>query len=157
LNSRLLAIGSIVLALISLPAAADQTEELARLREEAAELRHSLNRLDARIEAFESQSQNPALSKNVEPSQPPLAPSAPPAAFASLQPIVSLKQNWSQVERGIPEQKVQTLLGPPEKVMRIDGSTVWLYTYPGIGRGSVFFRDDGKVSSAQSPSFGWGW
>jgi hypothetical protein len=120
-------------------------------------LRQSLNRLDARIQAFESQGQNPALSKNVEPSQPPLAPPAPLAAPAGVQPIVSLKQNWSQVERGIPQQKVQSLLGQPEKVMRIDGNTVWLYTYPGIGRGSVFFRDDGIVSSAQSPSFGWGW
>jgi hypothetical protein len=157
LNSRLLAIGSIVLALISLPAAADQTEELARLREEAAELRHSLNRLDARIDALENQSRNPALSGKVEPSQPAPMPPAPLAAPASLQPIVSLKQNWSQVERGIPQQTVQSLLGQPERVLRIDGNTVWYYTYPGIGRGSVFFSDDGKVSSAQSPSFGWGW
>jgi hypothetical protein len=175
LSSKLLAASAVVLALISLPVAADQTEELARLREEAAALRQSLNRLDARIQAFESQGQNPAPSNNVEPSQPPLAPPTPLAApaplapaaplaapaplapAASLQPIVTLKQNWSQVERGIAQQKVQSLLGQPEKVMRIDGNTVWLYTYPGIGRGSVFFRDDGIVSSAQSPSFGWGW
>ena len=157
MNSRLLAAGAIVLALISLPAAADQTEELARLREEAAELRHSLNRLDARIEALENQSRNPALSRNVEPPQPAPVPPAPLAAPASLQPIVSLKQNWSQVERGISQQTVQSLLGPPERVLRIDGNTAWYYTYPGIGRGSVFFSDDGKVSSAQSPSFGWGW
>jgi hypothetical protein len=157
LLSKSLAASAIVLALISLPVAAEQSGELARLREEAAALRQSLDRVNAQIHALENQSQDPALSKKVEPSQPLPAPPAPLAAPASLEPIVSLKQNWSQVKRGIPQQKVQSLLGQPEKVLRIDGNTVWYYTYPGIGRGSVFFSDNGKVSTAQSPSFGWGW
>jgi hypothetical protein len=157
LLSKSLAASAIVLALISLPVVAEQSGELARLREEAAALQQSLDRVNARIRALENQSQDPAPSKNVEPSQPPPAPPAPLAEPTSLQPIVSLKQNWSQVERGISQQKVQSLLGQPEKVLRIGGNTVWYYTYPGIGRGSVFFSDNGKVSSAQSPSFGWGW
>ncbi len=45
--------------------------------------------------------------------------------------------------------------GKPEKVLRIDNTPVWYYIYPEIGRGSVFFNGNGKVSSAQSPSLGW--
>jgi hypothetical protein len=151
LLSKSLAASAIVLALISLPVVAEQSGELARLREEAAALRQSLDRVNARIQALENQNQDPALGKTVEP------PPVPPAPPASVQPIVSLKQNWSQVERGIPQDKVQSLLGQPEKVLHIDGNTVWYYTYPGIGRGSVFFSGNGKVSSTQSPGFGWGW
>ena len=51
--------------------------------------------------------------------------------------------------------KAQALLGKPEKALRIDGSLVWYYIYPGIGRGSVFFNGDGRVSTTQSPGLGW--
>jgi hypothetical protein len=181
LTRLLLVAGALVLALSSAPVAADPTGELEQLRQDAATLRQSLERLDARIHRLESQSQDPSSGKSVETPAPVVAPApvvspapaatpapvvspapAPAAATAaataaSMQPIVSLKRNWSQIERGIPQDKVQSLLGPPEKVLQIDGSTVWYYTYPGIGRGSVFFNRDGKVSSAQSPTFGWGW
>jgi hypothetical protein len=174
LSRSSLVAGALVLALISLPVAADQTGELEQLRQEAAALRQSLDRLDGRIHTLESQSQDPAPGKSVEPPAPvavpapaaapapvatpaPAAAAAAVAASASIQPIVSLRQNWSQVERGMPREKVQSLLGPPEKVLQIDGSTVWYYAYPGIGRGSVFFNGDGKVSGEQSPTFGWGW
>ncbi len=53
------------------------------------------------------------------------------------------------------EDGVQALLGKPEGELRIDGNPVWYYVHPGIGRGSVFFNGDGRVSSAQSPTFGW--
>ena len=150
MRSRSFIVCGIVLALAALPVAADQTEELARLREEAVQLRQLLNKLEARIQALENQNVDPAIRKESTPVQ-----WAPSTAVVSLQPIVSLKQNWSQVERGIAQEKVQSLLGPPGKVLRIDGNLVWYYAYRGIGRGSVFFNGDGKVSSAQSPSFGW--
>ena len=151
--------GALVLALGSLPGAGEESGERGQLRQEAAELRQSLNRLEARIQTLEDQNQGPALGKNIEPPAPPapVTPPAPLAAPASVQPIMSLKRNWSQVERGIPQDKVQSLLGQPEKVLQIDGNTVWYYTYPEIGRGSVFFSRNGRVSSTQSPTFGWGW
>jgi hypothetical protein len=181
LLTRSLAAGAIVLALSSLPAAADESGELGQLRQEAAALRQSLNRLDARIEALENRNhdQNPPLRQNAEapaPSTPvapspvaapavpaPLAPApvapVPPEAAATVHPVVLLKRNWSQIERGTAQEKVQSLLGQPEKVLQIGGNTVWYYSYPaypGIGRGSVFFNSDGKVSSSQSPTFGFG-
>jgi hypothetical protein len=136
----------LVTALIALSAGADPSDELSQLRKEAAELRQKQDQLDAKIRALENQS----------PASPTQAAGARPDPDSrSAHSIPLLKQNWSQIGPGTPREKVQSLLGPPEKVLRIDGSTVWYYAYPGIGRGSVFFTESGKVSSLQSPSFGW--
>jgi hypothetical protein len=147
----LLACG-IVLALTRLSVAADPTDELARVREEAAQLRQALDRLDARIRTLERQDGGPVARKD---SVQPEASRSEASPAAQIFPLVSLKQNWSQVQPGMPEDRVQALLGKPERVLRIDGALVWYYIYPGIGRGSVFFNANGKVSSAQSPSLGW--
>jgi hypothetical protein len=135
-----------VIALTAQSAGADSSDELGQLRKEAAELRQKQDQLDAKIRALEPQS--PA-----SPAQP--GGARPEAASKSAYPLPLLKQNWAQIEPGTPREKVQSLLGPPEKVLRIDGSTVWYYAYPGIGKGSVFFTEGGKVSSLQSPGFGW--
>ncbi len=147
----LLACG-IVLALTTLSVAADPTDELARLREEAAQLRGALDRLDARIRTLERQDGGPVAGKD---SGQPEASRSEAIPISQISSLVSLKQNWSQVQPGTPEDRVQALLGKPERVLRIDGALVWYYVYPGIGRGSVFFNANGKVSSAQSPSLGW--
>jgi hypothetical protein len=140
----LLACG-MAIALTALPAAADQSEELARLREDAAQLRQAQERLEARIQALENQNRNAPGGKDgmQDPSS------------TSISSLVSLKKNWSQVQRGMRQDGVEALLGKPETLLRIDGTPVWYYAYPGIGRGSVFFNGDGTVSSAQSPTFGW--
>jgi hypothetical protein len=138
-----------LMALAAFPAAADQSDELTRLREEAARQRQSLEGTEARIRALEQNSGN--VSPRAEPSQ----SHSETTSAAPVSSLVTLKKNWSQVERGTPQEQVQLLLGTPQKVLRIDGTLVWYYTYPGIGPGSVFFNASGKVSSWQSPSFGW--
>jgi hypothetical protein len=55
----------------------------------------------------------------------------------------------------LPEEKVEALLGKPQKILRIDNTPVWYYVYPEIGRGSVFFNASGKVSGRQAPGLGW--
>jgi hypothetical protein len=147
----LLACG-IVIALATLSSAADQTDELARLREEAANLRQALERLETRIQTLERQNQDPVAPKD---NGQPEASRSEAMPAAQISPLVSLKQNWSRVQPGTSEDRVQALLGKPERVLRIDGALVWYYMYPGIGRGSVFFNANGNVTSAQSPSFGW--
>jgi hypothetical protein len=142
----------VVVALTALPAVADQTDELARLREEATQLRQRLDGLEARIRALENQDPDPGARRD---GGAPEASRSEPTPANPASPLVSLKQSWSQVEPGIPEDRVQALLGTPERVLHIDGARVWYYVYPGIGRGSVFFSADGKVSSTQSPSLGW--
>jgi hypothetical protein len=142
----------IVVALATLSSAAGQTDELARLREEAAQLRQALGGLETRIQALERQNGDPVARKD---SGQPEASGIAAMLAAQISPLVTLKQNWSQVQPGTPEDRVQALLGKPERVLRIDGALVWYYMYPGIGRGSVFFNANGNVSSAQSPSLGW--
>lgn len=131
----------VAVALASSPVGADPTEDLARLKQEAAQLRYSLDQLDAKIRALENREggRDFGASATERPS---------PAA---------LRQNWSKVRPGATEDAVQALLGKPERVLRIDGSPVWYYLYPGVGRGSVFFTLDGKVSSTQAPVGGSFW
>lgn len=147
----LLACG-IAIAVTTLSVAADQSDELARLREDAVQLRAALNRLEARIQALERQNGDSAARKD---SGQPGGLGSQAVPTTQISSLVLLKQNWSQVQPGTPEDRVEALLGKPERVLRIDGALVWYYIYPGIGRGSVFFSGNGKVSSAQSPSLGW--
>jgi hypothetical protein len=130
----------LAIALSAAPAIADQSDDLTRLREEAAQQRRDLEGTEARIRALENQTGNAA------------------ARDASAQPIsslVQLKKSWSQVEPGTPLERVAAVLGPPEKVLHIDGTLVWYYAYPGIGPASVFFNARGVVSGRQAPTFGW--
>ena len=158
----------IVIALTTSPAWADQTEDLSRLRQEAAQIRQSLEKLEAKIQALENPMRNQDSHLDTSPSEhssgatTPMqrAPNAgaaklPDAAPTAISSLVEMKQNWLQVQRGTPEERVQKLLGKPEKVLRIDGNLVWYYVYQGIGRGSVFFDGNGKVSATQPPSLGW--
>jgi uncharacterized coiled-coil protein SlyX len=144
---RLLPALGLAAGLTALQALADQSDDLTRLREEAAQQRRELEGTEARLRALEQKGGETAGRENG--SQP---AAAPPTQVSQL---VQLKQNWSQVEPGTPEDRVRALLGAPEKVLRIDGALMWYYAYPGIGPGSVFFNASGKVSSRQSPRFGW--
>ena len=144
---RLLPALGLAAGLTALQALADQSDDLTRLREEAAQQRRELEGTEARLRALEHKSGDTAGRENG--SQP---AAAPPTQVSQL---VQLKQNWSQVEPGTPEDRVRALLGAPEKVLRIDGALMWYYAYPGIGPGSVFFNASGKVSSRQSPRLGW--
>jgi len=144
---RLLPVLGFAAGLTALQALADQSDDLTRLREEAAQQRRELEGTEARLRALEQKGGETAGRENG--SQP---AAAPPTQVSQL---VQLKQNWSQVEPGTPEDRVRALLGAPEKVLRIDGALMWYYAYPGIGPGSVFFNASGKVSSRQSPRLGW--
>lgn len=143
----LVACGVAAVMLTALPAGADQGDDLSRLREQAAQQRRDLEGTEARLRALEQKSAEPAGRENG------LQPAA--ASAAQVSQLVKLKQSWSQVERGTPQDLVRALLGAPERVLHIDGALVWYYVYPGIGPGSVFFNASGKVSSRQSPSLGW--
>ncbi len=156
----------VAVALSASPVRADPTEDLARLKQEAAQLRHSLDQLEAKIGALE----NRQGGRNVAPSatgpasnpgpegSPANAPGSTAKSVATeVTSLAALRQNWSRVQPGTTDDAVQALLGKPERVLRIDGSPVWYYLYPGVGRGSVFFTLDGKVSSTQAPVGGSFW
>jgi outer membrane protein assembly factor BamE (lipoprotein component of BamABCDE complex) len=71
--------------------------------------------------------------------------------------LAALKKAWNQVRSGVASEEVKGLLGSPAEEFKINGKLAWYYVYPGIGAGSVFFNDDGRVSSSRSPVFGFGW
>ena len=128
------------------PAAAQQADVEA-LKAEAARMRQSLDELDAKIRAVEGE-------KSVAPAA---APAARPDSKPPADSYVSVQQSWSQVRTGLPRERVDALLGKPERVMQINGDDVWYYVYPGFGRGSVFFNTKGIVTASQPPRIGWGW
>ena len=134
MSGRLLAF-ALVASLTALPAFAEPSDELASLRQQAARLRESLDALEARIRALQGAS----------------ADAPADSTFFVLQ------RRWSEIQPGTPQERVDVLLGKPERVMRINGDLVWYYVYPGLGRGSVFFSADGKVTAAQAPRSGWSW
>jgi hypothetical protein len=145
---------ALVLAGTSAARAADSDnaallEEVKSLRQMVLDLQQRLNRLEGR--------QAPAAQP--APGAAPVAAitAARPGANAGyVSPEAELKVSWSRLEREMGQRDVGRLLGPPSSKFTLDGRTVWFYHYPGIGSGSVFFTDAGRVSSRQSP-FGWGW
>lgn len=134
-------------ALTALAARADPADELTLLRQEAARLRQSLDGLDARIRALEDPGQAARAPAEIERTR------AVPAESA----LFVLQRNWSEIQAGTSQERVSALLGKPERVLHINGDLAWYYVYPGLGRGSVFFNDAGKVSSAQAPRLGGLW
>ena len=94
-------------------------------------MRQSLDDLDARIRALENTGKQPAS------------------------PVSLTQRNWSEIKPGTSKDRVDALLGKPDRVLRINGDLVWYYVYPGLGRGSVFFDGEERVSDAQSPRPGW--
>jgi hypothetical protein len=140
----------LVTALVALPAIADTADELDSLRQEAARMRQSLDAFDARIRALEAADPSP---------KPPVANKATMSPYdkQALPPAFSLQRDWSEIKPGTSKERVDELLGKPEREMRINGDQVWYYVYPGVGRGSVFFDGQGKVSSTQAPRAGWSW
>jgi hypothetical protein len=145
-SGRLLAF-VIAAALTAFPAHADPADELTSLRQEAARMRQSLDDLEARIRALESANSDARSPNNTERTK------AAPAESA----LFLLQRNWAGIQPDTPQERVDALLGKPDRVLRINGDLVWYYVYPGLGRGSVFFNGEGKVSSAQAPRFGWSW
>ena len=129
---------ALALLLAAPHALAQATDELSRLKEEQARLRQSLDDIDRRIRVLEGV----------------------PAAAPGNQPGTSLhvlRSKWSEIQPGTPKARVDAVLGAPEREMRINRDLVWYYVYPGIGRGSVFFSTEDKVTAVQPPAAGWSW
>ena len=163
------ALGALLLALTlgAAPARAGTSGEAAlreqvdALRTLVVQLQEQVNRLAAIVAAQPPVSASvaaPVPAAKQSPVTPAAAPAAAPAAVlqaGQISPEAALKDRWSQVRPALGQGDVARLLGTPSSKFTLDGRRVWYYVYPGIGRGSVFFTDEGRVSSLQSP-FGWG-
>ncbi|MGW8310138.1 MAG: hypothetical protein ACWGNB_03655 [Thiogranum sp.] len=84
-------------------------------------------------------------------------PSAPPAVREALEWHEALKVQWRSVRAGMSAEDITKLLGSPSRELTLDGNTVWYYSYPGLGSGSVLFsRERHIVTSWQHPPLGFG-
>jgi hypothetical protein len=153
-------------ALLGSASAAAEEPDLAALRSKVDALEQQLHEVQAQLRRLEGSApaaipapQATPLAPAVAPQAAPLPP-APAAASASgggyVSPEAALKQRWSSIKPAMADARVADLLGQPSTKFKLDGRDVWYYYYPGTGGGSVFFTDEAKVSSSQSP-FGWGW
>ena len=134
-----------------------QRQELEALQQQLEEQRQMLNELDQRIETLitngASAGDRPPLGGKAAPDS--RGGSKDDAGTVSPPSVASLRESWQQVVRGMPAQDVLATLGPATREMLINGRRVWYYIYPGIGRGSVFFNSDSRVTSSQAPVSGW--
>ena len=145
----------------STPAAAEDPD-VAALRRQVNALEQQVRELKARMDQFDRGAPAAAPATSVPQAAPSAVATAPAPAAASaagpgyVSPEAVLKQRWSSIKPSMDDDHVVGLLGQPTTKFKLDGRDVWYYYYPGQGGGSVFFTDEGKVSSSQSP-FGWGW
>jgi len=152
----------------SAPAAAEDPE-VAALRRQVNALEQQVRDLQARMRKVEggggadaaaaapAPAPQPAAVPQPAAAPPPAVAPAPVAAGAGyISPEAALRQRWSSIKPTMADAQVAEVLGQPSTKFKLDGRNVWYYYYPGTGGGSVFFTDEGKVSSSQSP-FGWGW
>jgi len=149
----------------SAPAAAEDPE-IAALRRQVNALEQQVRDLQARMQkvegggagaaAAEAAPQPTAVLQPAAAPPPAVAPAPVAAGAGYVSPEAALRQRWSSIKPTMADAQVADVLGQPSTKFKLDGRNVWYYYYPGTGGGSVFFTDEGKVSSSQSP-FGWGW
>jgi hypothetical protein len=124
-------------------------------QQEIADLKSTIARLSVRIEHLEGQGSAASTSPSEAAAAPPIpAAAAPPAA----EPTATLRERWRTITYGMTFQQVAALLGEPQGTIDESPKTVWYYSYPDLGNGSVVFVHDGGVSDWQAPPFGnWVW
>jgi len=132
-----------------------ETGDVPALQQEVRDLKDVVQRLGERVEGLEKQLQppsQPAPQAAAAPAPPVPQPSAP------VTPGDSAREHWRQVSHGMSAQEVETLLGHPQRTMKVNLRTVWYYTYPEVGSGSIVFASDGGVEDWQTPPFRtWWW
>ena len=138
-------------ALFGSASAIAEEPDLAALRQQVNVLEQQLR--DVRAQLLRLEGAPPAAAP--QSASTPIAEPTPVIIEAGyISPKAALQQSWSNIKPAMADSKVAELLGEPTKKLKLDGRDVWYYYYPGTGRGSVFFTDEGRVTSSQSP-FGW--
>jgi hypothetical protein len=145
----------VALSLCGLVPAAVHAEnhETTTLRQEVTDLKQIIQHLNERVEGLEKQ-----LAPQPESApQAAAAPVTPAAQPPTATPGESIRERWRQIDRGMTVQNVEALIGPPQRTMTVNFKTVWFYTYPEVGSGSIVFAQDGGVDDWQTPPFNTWW
>jgi Tfp pilus assembly protein FimV len=166
---RLVATFTALLLVVSAATTAQaEPREVAALRQQVTELKQVVQRLDERVGQLEGQL-SPASASSAR-TAPSVDAPTPPSVSAAAQPEVPTPQppqptvqrdpvrdHWHQISRGMTTQVVEGLLGRPHRTMTVNTQTVWYYSYPDVGGGSVVFAQDGSVVDWQTPPFNTWW
>lgn len=108
------------------------------LKEQVESLAHRVRALEIEVEQLQQQSAARATS----------AASAPA-------PAPSFREAWRGIHDGLTQDEVKKLLGQPQHEFMLSGKRVWYYYYSGVGGGSVFFGENGRVAGSQEPPRPW--
>lgn len=151
--------GLCLVSLLAGSVALASSDDVAALRQEMSELKEAVQRLDARVQGLEHRL-NPsndaaASAKETETTPAPAPPVVGRSKTKSAR--VLLQEQWQKVKAGMTLQETEALLGRPDRTVQLPGKTVWHYSYPDIGSGSVVFAADGSVIDWQTPPFSTWW
>jgi hypothetical protein len=149
-----LLIVSLLLLLSSVPVAGAGSGEVGELRSEVTDLKRALERLQSRVDYLEQ-----LLPVHAE-SAPQVTPSTAPAPAATPSPVTSeavVRERWRKVAYDMTPDQVEALLGPANRTIKLDAKTVWHYSYPDIGSGSVVFSEGSGVTDWHAPPSGFLW
>lgn len=124
------------------------------LRQEVIDLKQAVQHLTERVEGLEKQ----ILPRSESVPQAAATPATPvPRVSAPATPGDSIRKHWREISRGMSAQDVETLIGRPQRTMNVNLRTVWYYTYPEVGSGSIVFAPEGGVDDWQAPPFNTWW
>jgi hypothetical protein len=153
-HTRLEAV-TMVLLLLGAGAGCAAHSETSASRQEIDDLKGTIERLNERVAQLEGQgSTPPAAGSEVPAAAPGLVTGAPPVGEGSA----ALPERWQNLTYGMSFEQVDALLGRPQGTIDESPKTVWYYSYPNLGNGSVVFVGESGVTDWQAPPFGnWLW
>ena len=148
-------------ALAGASVARAEEPDVAALQQQVRQLRQTVLELQKRVDRLEGRGAPaaqaaPVAAPRAAQTAVPRAAQTPAPGAGYVTPEAALKATWHRIRPDMAQSEVVALLGEPSKKFVLDGRRGWYYYYPGTGGGSVFFTEEGRVSSRQSP-FGLGW
>ena len=114
--------------------------DIGALKEQIDSLSHRVRALEIEVDQLQQQSAARATS----------------AGSAPVQPVpISFREAWRGIHDGLTQDEVKKMLGQPQHEFMLSGKRVWYYYYSGVGGGSVFFGENGRVAGSQEPPRPW--
>jgi len=110
------------------------------MKEQVESLTHRVRALEIEVEQLQQQSAARTTSVGSAPAQP---------------VAVSFREAWRGIHDGLTQDEVKKLLGQAQHEFMLSGKRVWYYYYSGVGGGSVFFSENGRVAGSQEPPRPW--
>ncbi len=125
--------------------------QMARMQAQIDALTKRLDRLEKKVQLNPYPLEQHPLEQKSPDTGSQLVPTR--SGLTALHEMEELKTNWKKLQRGLSKTQLLQLLGNPDAKTRVNNQIIWYYVYPVIGRGSVMFDYDGKVSAWQKPPF----